>query len=152
MQQISEKIKPMTSEELLLAIDRLTRFKFPEIKYNRVFKELIAKNLICPKISFKEYEKLSEDEICKIIENIFNYSIKNLTTELKENNLYKIIFELESNLYKINDATKKLMQAKIPYETILHLYEKTHNNNDLCKNLKILNEFLKEKITTIIQT
>lgn len=147
MQQISEKIKPMSIEELILAIDRLTRFKPPEIKYNRVFREIIAKHLISPKIGFKEYERLEEQDICTIIETIFNNSIKKLTNKTIENSLYKLVFEMENNLYEINSSTKMLMQAKIPYETILQLYTPTNANaqNNLCKNLKILNEFLKEK-------
>ena len=137
MLQISEKIKPMTKEELTLSIDRLTRFKPPEEKYNRVFREIIAKYLITPKIGFKEYEKLSEEEIVEFVEEIINVSL--LQFEIKEKNtiqLYKSIINLENELYNINSSTKKLMQAKIPYENILNL-NKTQKET-LPKNLKSL--------------
>ena len=36
------KIKPLTKEQILISLDRLTRFKNPEIKYLRVFKDIIT--------------------------------------------------------------------------------------------------------------
>lgn len=138
MLQETLKTKPMTVEELTLAADRLTRFKFPEIKYNRVFKEMISKQLISPKISFKEYEKLDAQSICKLVEKIFEASLpascKNLHCEL-----YKKVIELEYKTFLINEQTQKLMQAKVPYEAILALNE----GKNLSPNLEFLKHFSK---------
>ena len=43
------KIKPLNKKQLILYFDRLTRFKYPEIKFKRVFSDIILKNLISPK-------------------------------------------------------------------------------------------------------
>ncbi len=126
------KIKSMTQDEMLLAIDRLTRFKTPEVKYNRVFREMISKYLIEPKISFKEYDNLSNNLICDIIEQIFQFSLgKNFITK---NSLHHKIIEFENNIFEIDENTKQLMNAKVPYETILQNCPK----KDLCKNLELL--------------
>lgn len=131
-----QKIKPMTLEELTLAIDRLTRFKLPEEKYNRVFKEIISKYQIIPKISFKDYEKLTAPEISSMVENIFTYSLNRLNPEQLENSLYKTVIDLEKSIYNINDDTLNLMETKIPYENILKL----NKNTPLCKNLELLKQ------------
>ena len=136
------KIKAMNADELTLAIDRLTRFKLPDEKYNRVFKEIIAKYQISPKIGFKEYEKLSEKEIGSIVENIFNYSINLLSSENNVTELYKSIFKSENKIFNISDATRTLMSAKIPYEAIL----KINKDKELCKNLKFWKYFLSDNI------
>lgn len=51
------KVKPLTKEQLTISIDRLTRFKNPEVKYLRVFGELITNNLIQPKYKKSDIEK-----------------------------------------------------------------------------------------------
>ena len=38
------KYKKLTKEQLLISFDRLTRFKEPVIKYERVFKDIILSN------------------------------------------------------------------------------------------------------------
>lgn len=139
MSIILEKIKPMSKDELILAIDRLTRFKLPEEKYNRVFREIISKYLIAPKISFKDYEKLTENEICTIIENIFQVSINE---NLEKYTLYKDISNSDNQLFNISESTKKLMQTKIPYEFILNKHFDEYKKNTTCKNLQFWYQYL----------
>ena len=134
------KIKPMTIDEMLLSADRLTRFKFPEMKYNRVFKDIISKHLITPKISFKEYETLPPERISELIEEIFEQSIGEKTFNYALNS---IIFEFDNNVFVINEETKKLMQTKIPYTSILEKSE----NKELCQNLYLLKQVLSENQT-----
>ena len=45
------KFLPISQDNLILALDRLTRFKYPEVKYYRVFSELLCKYLVEPKLS-----------------------------------------------------------------------------------------------------
>jgi len=142
------KTKPMTPAELTLAIDRLTRFKFPETKYNRVFKEMISKHLILPKISYKEYENLDEETVCRLVEKIFENSLsaaqKNLPCEL-----YKKVIEMERKTFLINEQTQKLMQAKVPYEAILDL----NKSQPLSSNLELLRHLAQsQKTLTEIRT
>lgn len=134
------KIKPMNLEELSLAIDRLTRFKFPEIKYNRVFREMIAKHLIIPKISFKEYENLPLGYVCELIEKIFNESLSVLIKDNKQYpcELYKKVVEFESQVFFINEQTSELLRTKVPYEAVLSLCDE----KNLSPNLKFWRVFM----------
>ena len=72
------KIKPMTREQIIIAIDRLTRFKPTIDKYLRVFKETILNNLITPNFKKKDLEEMSFLEISNLATEIFNYSLNEL--------------------------------------------------------------------------
>ena len=52
------KYKKLTREQLLISLDRLTRFKSTKEKYLRVFFDIILSNLIEPKYKKTELEKL----------------------------------------------------------------------------------------------
>ena len=52
------KYKKLKKEQLLISIDRLTRFKPTEEKYLRVFKDIIISNLIEPKLKKSELENM----------------------------------------------------------------------------------------------
>ena len=51
------KYKLLTEEQILISIDRLTRFKETKQKYLRVFKDILVSNLIEPKLKKTEIEK-----------------------------------------------------------------------------------------------
>ena len=68
------KIKPLTKEQLTISVDRLTRFKDPEIKYLRVFKDIITNNLIEPKLKKQELDSMDYEDLKNIAEMIFNSS------------------------------------------------------------------------------
>ena len=53
---IQLKIKPMNREQIIIAVDRLTRFKPTVDKYLRVFRETILNNLITPSFKKKDLE------------------------------------------------------------------------------------------------
>ncbi len=144
MSIILEKIKAMNLDEMLIAIDRLTRFKFPEEKYNRVFREIISKFVIVPKIGYKDYEKLAEDEICELVEQVFIFSLSSFSLTQSNCELYKLVVSFDKLLFNVQEATLKLMNAKIPYEDILDLARK-ENKNLYCKNLKFLQCILMQK-------
>lgn len=74
------KIKPLTKLQITIFLDRLTRFKFTEDKYLRVFKEVILSNLIYPKYKKSELELMDYDILTKFAENIFNFSIGTIHT------------------------------------------------------------------------
>ena len=50
MEDANLKIKPLLKEQIIISIDRLTRFKCPEEKYLRVFSDIIVSSLIEPKL------------------------------------------------------------------------------------------------------
>ena len=69
------KIKQLTKEQLIISIDRLTRFKEPEIKYLRVFKEIILNNLIEPKFKKSELDEMDYEQITKLAQKVINYNL-----------------------------------------------------------------------------
>ena len=128
------KIKPLTKNQLTISIDRLTRFKNTEIKYLRVYKELISNYLILPKIKKQDLNKLDYEILRNLAEKIINYSIEQLG--IKSNGDYIInqrLFNYENNLFNLSDDVKSLVKNKINYKGFLELI-----NDNSVKNLQWL--------------
>ncbi len=66
------KIKLLTNEQILLSFDRLTRFKFTEDKYLRVFKDVITSNLLYPKFKKQDLDEMNYFDITQLATSIFN--------------------------------------------------------------------------------
>ena len=86
------KFKFLTKDELLISLDRLSRFKLPEESYFRVFSSIITKCLITPKLSKKDIEDLSGDELSKIVELIWNKSVENIFGAINKKNNINILY------------------------------------------------------------
>lgn len=112
------KIKPLTSQQIIISIDRLTRFKEPEIKYLRVFKEIILNNLIEPKFKKSELDEMDYEQIKDFAEKIINASLPNSNNDLLIN---QQLYDYENSVFKINENTRKLLKNKINYREILKL-------------------------------
>ena len=69
-------IKPMTVSEMILALDRISRFKFPEKKLKRVYIETICSHLISPAFKKSDIEKFDNKSLTTYFTEIWNYSIK----------------------------------------------------------------------------
>lgn len=109
------KIKQLTKEQLTISIDRLTRFKEPEIKYLRVFKDIILNNLIEPKFKKSELDEMDYEEIKSLAEQIINYS-------MPENNDLTInqkLYDYENSIFNTDEKTNSLLKNKINYKEIL---------------------------------
>lgn len=132
---INSKIKfnYMSKEELIISLDRLSRFKLPEESYFRVFSDIISKHLISPKYSKKELENLSAENLSKITKTIWNKSVEtNYGKSLKNS---KILKNLSNLLFKNLDIkTKTLINTDLNIDSILN----NLNSNDIPINLKFL--------------
>ena len=107
------KYKSLTNQQIIISIDRLTRFKYTEDKYLRVFKDIIISNLINPIIKKSELDSMDYDEIKNIAETIFNDSLP------KSDGDYTINFRLkenENNIYNLSDEAQKLLNNKLNYK------------------------------------
>ncbi|MDD3013565.1 MAG: ATP-dependent endonuclease [Candidatus Gastranaerophilales bacterium] len=71
-------IKPMEYNELLISLERLIRFEYPIKKKNRVYREILFKNLISPKISLKNYYDYSLSTINALVKIIWDSSLEKL--------------------------------------------------------------------------
>ena len=72
------KIKPLTKEQLIISTNRLTRFKNPETKYLRVFKDVILHNLIFPRFNKHELDNMDYAELREYAQDIINFSVKKI--------------------------------------------------------------------------
>lgn len=116
------KIKPLTKEQLIISIDRLTRFKHPEIKYLRVFKDILINNLISPKFKKTQLDNMEYSKLKDYAQEIINYSLKALNLTLDED--YAInqqLYDYEKSIFNIDKETEKLLKNKINYKAFLNL-------------------------------
>ena len=133
------KFKPLTKSQIIISLDRLTRFKFTEDKYLRVFKDILVSNLLTPKFKKKQLDLIDYDLLTKLVEEIFNFSLESLgielTSELKSD--FKInskLFEYETSVFKLSEDVQKLLKNKLDYAAAVELLD----GENLPLNLKWL--------------
>ncbi len=128
------KFKPLTKEQLVISIDRLTRFKNPETKYLRVFYDILTNNLISPKYKKHELEQTDYTKIRDIAQYIINYSLPNPTPQKKyDYSVNQKIYDYETTIYKTDKNTEILLKNRINYEGFIQFI-----NDESPKNLKWL--------------
>ena len=128
------RIKPLTKEQIIISVDRLTRFKHPEAKYTRVFKDIIINNLISPKFKKSDLDKTDYKILKDYAEEIINYSLEVMGFEkFADYSVNKALMEYEKDIFKISDDILELLDNKINYQACLKLID-----NDAPKNLQWL--------------
>lgn len=116
----SLRIKPLNKQQIIISIDRLTRFKPTEEKYLRVFKEVILSNLIYPKFKKNELNLMNYEELTQLAQEVFNFSLGGVPDELTIN---KKLFEYEKSVFKFNENIEILLNNKINYESAIKLFD-----------------------------
>lgn len=106
------KYKLLTEEQILISIDRLTRFKETKQKYLRVFKDILVSNLIEPKLKKTEIENMDYSIITEYVSEIFNASLKTTTYNNIVNNIIK---DYENSLFNNDEDVQKLLNNNINY-------------------------------------
>ena len=135
------KYKKLTQEQIIISLDRLTRFKYTKEKYFRVFTDIILSNLIEPKLKKSELLAMDANEIKNIAEEIFNNSLN------KNSNNYVInqkLKEYENSVFVNDDYTQRLLSNKINYYDAVDLAEGNLPVN--LKWLKSLKEDWEQKV------
>ncbi len=129
----------MNFDRLVISIDRLTRFKNTEEKYLRVFKDILINNLILPKYKKGEIDKLNYSNLTNIAEYIINNSLKILSKNYIESDLYVnyMLKTYENALFFLDKNTEILLDNKINYNEFLKLLPNTNIPFNL-KWLKLL--------------
>lgn len=120
----SKKIKYLhiSKDDLILSLDRLTRFKHPEIKYNRVFSDILCKYLLEPKLNKKQIADLSTDTLKNIICEIWNNSAKIYGKKLNSNTkLLKVLRNEIAQTYIINEETQSLINIDLDYSPLFNI-------------------------------
>ncbi len=114
------KYKQLTEQQIIISIDRLTRFKNTEDKYLRVFKDIILSNLITPVIKKSELENMDYLEITNLAETIFNASLPESDGDYTINLRLK---DYENSIYNNNKEVQKLLENKLNYKSALNIQE-----------------------------
>lgn len=134
------KIKPLTKEQLIISIDRLTRFKDTETKYLRVFKDILTSNLLFPKFKKAELDKLNYSELKNFAEYIINFSLEQLGYPIASDfSINEYLYDYENSVFKLDENTKVLLQNKINYSAFVKLLKEENNPQNL-RWLKAISE------------
>lgn len=137
------KFTYMNADDFEISLDRLSRFKFTEKKYFRVFSEIITKHLTTPKLSRQDIESLKTETMVRIVENIWNGSLKNHIKQLgTEKFLNELLKKEENDAFNLSEEMKKLAGANLNITDALKLFSEYKN---LPLNLKRLNILQKER-------
>lgn len=133
---IKMKYKKLTKEQIIITLDRLTRFKNTKDKYLRVYTDILTSNLIEPKFKKTDLETLDFSIITDYVVKIFNNSLGSI----KPNSyiINNILKNYENSVF-INDIdTQKLLDNKIDYISAMEFI-----SDDMPINLLWLKELSK---------
>lgn len=142
------KIKPLSKSQIIISLDRLTRFKYTEDKYLRVFKDIITSNLVSPKFKKSQLDLIEYEVLTQLVEEIFNFSLKVLNIE--PSNDFKInskLLKYEKSVFKLDMNVQKLLKNKIDYQSAIKLidYETLPLNLKWLKSLSTGDEQIKNR-------
>ena len=125
------KIKPMPKSEMILALDRISRFKFPEKKLKRVYIETICAHSIPLKEKKTDIELWDNKALADKFTEIWNYSVKENFKELNQDfSLNKKYIFQENACYLLNKTILELMPEKADFKTLI----KNLNKNEIPNN------------------
>ena len=130
------KFIPASPEDLILALDRLTRFKYPEIKYYRVFSELLCKYFKEPRLSKNQIKDMDTAVLKRLAEIFWNESVSKYTPAVKsDKQLNELLLKEIYDTYNLSQEVKILTDINININGVLALIS---NKNNLPLNLKRL--------------
>ena len=112
------KYKKLSKNQILISIDRLTRFKPVEEKYRRVFNDIIFSNLIEPKYKKSDLEKMSNSDLRDIAVQIFNSSF---SKNSKDTSINEKIKEYENNIYINEQSAQEFLDNEMDYKSAVDL-------------------------------
>lgn len=143
----NSKVKPLTKSQIIISIDRLTRFKNTETKYLRVFKDILTQNLIEPKFKKTDLEKMDYSELRNWAEFVINYSLEMAGLTLENDYLInQRLLNYENSVFENNKNVQELLNNKINYKACLsYIDEKSPKNLLWLKNLEISSDFRKSR-------
>lgn len=143
----NSKVKPLTKSQIIISIDRLTRFKNTETKYLRVFKDILTQNLIEPKFKKTDLEKMDYSELRNWAEFVINYSLEMAGLTLENDYLInQRLRNYENSVFENNKNVQELLNNKINYKACLsYIDEKSPKNLLWLKNLEISSDIRKSR-------
>ena len=110
------KYKNLTKEQIIISLDRLTRFKSASEKYRRVFGDIILSNLIEPKFKKTDLENLPPFQLRDYAVEILNSSIKSyIKNSISNYSINERLKEYEESVFNLDEDTKILLDNRIDY-------------------------------------
>lgn len=133
------KYKNLTKEQIIISLDRLTRFKNTKEKYLRVFSDILISNLIEPKLKKSDIENIDFQILTDYVSEIFNTSIEAFISKSNSSSLnvyiHDYLINYENSIFINDEATQKLLNNNINYIDAINLI-----SEDCPINLKWLKE------------
>ena len=126
------KYKKLTKEQIIISLDRLTRFKNTKEKYLRVYSDILLTNLIEPKLKKNDIEKIDFTLVTQYVSEIINGSLNDIECDININNYIR---DYENSVFINDEETQKLLNNKINYLGAIELIPE-----DCPVNLKWLKE------------
>lgn len=121
----------MSEYDIFISLDRLTRFKYPLNRIERVYGDIIFKNLKAPKLNRHDFYSLNFETIQHIATEIWNESIFQLTSSRSSNYyLNEYLAFADSKIYH-----PRVLMQEFNFES------ETLENDDLDNIQKYLNLF-----------
>ena len=105
------KFKNLTKDQIIISLDRLTRFKRTEDKYLRVFLDIIHSNLIEPVLKKNEIKNLDYKYITEIVTEIFNQTLGAPNTL----DINRYLKEYENSIFVNDKNTQNFLDNNINY-------------------------------------
>ncbi len=137
---LTKNEKFLSKDQILISVDRLTRFKNPKEKYLRVFFDVILSSgaYNCKK---HDLEKMTFKEIKDNAEIILNNSIQALTNEENDFHINTILKDYENSVFVCTKETNELLDNKINYTGVCNLIDESSPVNlRWLKSLKTCND------------
>ena len=108
------KFIPASPEDLILALDRLTRFKYPEIKYYRVFSELLCKYFKEPRLSKNQIKDMDTAVLKRLVEIFWNESVSKYTPAVKsDKQLNELLLKEIYDTYNLSQEVSVTLESEI---------------------------------------
>ena len=119
----SIKYNLLSFDELVINLDRLSRFKLPEDSFQRVFSSILLKHLIEPKYSKKDIENEDAKIISKMVRQIWNASTEAVFYEKNidktSNSVLKTV--IKNTFKNIDEKTEEYLNTDLNIASIIVL-------------------------------
>ncbi|MCD8377810.1 MAG: ATP-dependent endonuclease [Candidatus Gastranaerophilales bacterium] len=137
------KFKKLTKSQIIISLDRLTRFKPVEEKYLRVFCDIILSNIQKPVLKKSDLINMDYRKIRDIAVEIFNSSLENRQSDLTINYRLK---EYENKTFNNSKEVQYLLENKLNYKSAIELV-----NQDDVINLQWLKHLASDKPLPVLR-
>ena len=136
------KYKKLSKEQIIISIDRLTRFKNPKDKYLRVFSEILSSNLIEPRLKKDDILNLDYSVITGYATEILNNSLYIVEKSSSDFSINQKLAEYENSVFFIDKTTATLLDNKIDYANIIQILPDMPVNLRWLKMIASLNDII----------